>query len=421
MSASKLALLQWEMGQVLWPEQFEAQQEAILAHIGAMAALSGLPSEGLARLTINERQLAIGALQIERLTYVFASGLLIDFPGNAVVGNLNLDPKPAGPVSVYLHVGNEVGDATDLKHYPDEPRRIKRAIHRVELSLKASSDNARESVELMRLTHRDELWTLGDFAPPLLCIGPRASPFLRDTLRAILQGVREVQAQLARRIRDAFLGSDQGAELRRVRSAAHRVLAVLDDHGIDDAVPQQRVALHPYFLYSALREFYMQAATLDDEREVEVLRYVHGDIGPCFERLRQRIESSLAARSLSTQRLEFECRESLYLAGPFADGLRRATDIYLILKPGPGGPLNFEGVKVASPRRIHEVYTRALAGVPLSAFKSSPFAHVYGQDAVIYKVGADDDEWRLAVRDSEVCFPAGRVPAGTSAALMWGI
>ena len=421
MSISKLALLQWEMGQVLWPEQFEAQQEAILAHIGAVAALSGLPSDGLARLTLNEKQLAVGALQIERLTYVFASGLLIDFPGNAVVDNLNLDPKPVGPVSVYLHINNEVRDATDLKHYPDEPRRIKRAIHRAELSLSASSDNARESVELMRLTRSDELWTLGNFAPPLLCIGPRASPFLRDTLNAILQGVQEVQAQLARRIRDAFLGSEQGAELRRVRSAAHRVLAVLGDHGIGDAESQQKVAMHPYFLYSALREFYMQAATLDDESAVVPLRYVHGDIGPCFEALRQRIESSLVARSLSTQRIEFERQASFYLAGPFPEGLKRAGVVFLILKPGPGGPLDFEGVKVASPRRIHEVYSRALAGVPLSPYKSSPFAHVYGHDAVIFQIDASNDEWKLAVRDTEVCFPAGRVPPGISAALMWGI
>lgn len=425
MSSSKLALLDWVMGQVLLPEQFEAQQESILANIGARAELSGLPSDGLARLAIDEDQLAAGAVAIGRLTYVFPSGLLIDVPGNAVVSDLNLDPTLTDGVSIYLHIRTELRDATELKPYLDDPRGVRRSIYSAELSTAASHDHAYASVRLMSLTRRDDRWSLDPYVPPLLRVGVEVWPFLRETLERSLRAVQVVEAQLGRRIKDAFLGSEQGAELRRVRSAAHRVLAVLGDHGVGAAEPHQRVALHPYFMYSALREFYIEAATLGDEHSDALqLRYRHGDLGPCFDELRRRIESSLGASSLSTKRIEFELRAGWYVAGPFPEGLKQATEVFLIVKPSAGGSVNFDRVKMASPRRIDEAYTRALAGVPLTPFKSGSFAHVYGHDAVYFQVGvagnAGNDEWAHAVSDGDVCFPAWRELAGISAVLVWG-
>ena len=173
MSSSKLALLDWVMGQVLLPEQFEAQQESILANIGARAELSGLPSDGLARLAIDEDQLAAGAVAIGRLTYVFPSGLLIDVPGNAVVSDLNLDPTLTDGVSIYLHIRTELRDATELKPYLDDPRGVRRSIYSAELSTAASHDHAYASVRLMSLTRRDDRWSLDPYVPPLLRVGRR--------------------------------------------------------------------------------------------------------------------------------------------------------------------------------------------------------------------------------------------------------
>ena len=78
--------------------------------------------------------------------------------------------------------------------------------------------------------------------------------------------VHAVEAQLSRRIRDSFLGSEQGAELRRVGSAAHRVLAVLADHGLGGAESQQKISLHPYLLFASIRGFFMGAWVLEDEQ-----------------------------------------------------------------------------------------------------------------------------------------------------------
>ncbi|MCY1059596.1 type VI secretion system baseplate subunit TssK [Nannocystis sp. SCPEA4] len=421
MNGSRLALPAWQMGQVLLPEQFDALEEALLAHDAARAAFSGLPSYGLARLALDEDQLAEGALHIERLTYVFPSGLLVDAPGNAVVGNCNLRAVEGNAASIFLHVGKEVTDAADLKVYSDDSTHVTRVIFRAELSLAARREHARESAKLLGLVRRDNRWALDAYAPPMLRVGVEVAPLLRDVLERAARAVQAVEAQLSRRIRDSFLGSDQGAELRRVRAAAHRALAVLADHGFGGAEAQQQVSLHPYFLFAALREFFMEAAILEDEHgDVLRLRYRHGDLAGCFEELRRRIEGCLGASSLSSKRLEFERRAGWYVAGPFPEGLRESREVYLIVKSNSGESLQFDGVKLASPRRIEDVYTRALSGVSLTAFKSSAFAYVYGQDAVFYRLQTEGDaEWSQAVRDGDLCFPAWREIEGIQAVLVW--
>src|SRR5688572_17311775 len=98
-----LAFPAWVMGQVLLPEQFLALQQTILAHIDRRAELGGLPSHELARLRWSEELLATGAIRIDGLTWVFESGLLLDVPGNTVIGNLNLADAKSDAVSLFLH------------------------------------------------------------------------------------------------------------------------------------------------------------------------------------------------------------------------------------------------------------------------------------------------------------------------------
>lgn len=421
MSTAKLAFPGWAMGQVLLPEQFVAQQETIVAHIALRAGLSGMPAHGLARLRIDEELLASGSLRLEAMTYVFASGLLVDVPGNTIVSNANLAELDGDEIAIYLHVGNETTDARGLSRYEDDPRSVRRVVFRAELLPAAQLDDARESAKLLELRRRNERWELGDYAPPLLGCGPGVSPFLRRQLLANLRAVRAVDAQLTRRIKDAFLGQEQVAELRRVSSAAQRVLALLADHGYDEDQRQQ-VALHPYVLFSALRDFYLEAAILQTRRDRATPRYRHEDLSGCFVELQREIEAMLGTTSLSETRLEFERRADWYIAGPFPEPLGRAREVFLVVKPKSGGPVGLEGVKLASPQRIDEVYSRALAGVPLTPMSSASatsFAHVYGYDAVFYEVGVDDLEWRLAAEDGAVCFPALRELESITAALVW--
>jgi type VI secretion system protein ImpJ len=415
-----LAFPAWVMGQVLLPEQFLALQQTILAHIDRRAELGGLPSHGLARLRWSEELLATGAISIDGLTWVFESGLLLDVPGNTVIGNLNLADAKSDAVSLFLHVRNQTCDASDMPQYADDDPSVTRVIHQAELSLEDKHDDTRESGKLAELVRGADGWALGRFSPPLLSVGRGSLPFLRETLESSQRAVERIERHLAGRSIDAFLGADQLSELRRVRASAYRVLALLGDHGLGD--DRQEVALHPYHLFAALRDFYVEISILQGAPpEPWPVRYRHTALATSFEDLRVRIDRYTGESRLVAPRLEFERKADWFVTGTFPEDLCRAVKVYLVIKPGQRGKVSLDGVKLASPHRIEEVYTRALAGVRLVPLESASLSHTYGGDSSLYQVVTQGDmEWSKAVDERALCFRAWPELEGVRAALVWG-
>ncbi len=421
----ELAFPGWMMGQVLLPEQFLALQQTILAHIDRRAGLGGLPSHGVARLRWSEGLLASGSIRIDALTWVFDSGLLLDVPGNAVVTDLNLAEAKGDLVSLFLHVHDRPVDADRLPALEDPEPTVDRVIYDVELSLEDKRSAARESGRLAVLERQGDGWGLWrGFAPPLLGMGSAVSPFLREQSFACMQAVERIQSNLAGRAIDAFLGADQLAELRRVRASAYRLLALLHDHGVGDT--RQEVSLHPYHVFSALRDFFIEVAILqgsapDADANTWPIRYRHGALAECFEVLRKRIDDYKGESRLVAPRLDFERDGEWFVTGTFPDDLCKAAKVYLVAKPGGSGRVSLEGVKLASPHRIQEVHTRALAGVRLSPLESASLSHTYGRDATLCELSiAGNDEWLHAVRERALCFGTRPELEGVRAALVWG-
>lgn len=418
--SSKLAFPGWSMGQVLLPEQFRALQETMLAHVDARAMLTGLPGYGLARLQWSEDLIPTGAISVDALTYVFRSGLLIDVPGNAIITDYNLKDVKVDQVSLYLHVHNQTRDASGIKQYIDDDHSVTRVIYRAELSPEPRIDDARESEKLAELERRDGSWVLGKYSPPVLRLGYGASVFLREDLDRIQKEIERLESQLAMRNAESALGVDQLSELRRVRASAYHALGILADLGVGDG--QQEVSQHPYTLFAALRDFYVEISILQGiAPEGWPIRYLHDDLQLCFSGLTERISRYIGKSRLVQPELDFERSGDWYVTGRFPEALVRATDVHLIVKPGTSGTVDMGGVKLASPRRIEEVYTRALAGVQLVPLRSQNLSRIYGQDAVFYTVQTkDDEEWACAVLEEALCFPAWPELEGIRAALVWG-
>lgn len=415
-----LAFPGWTMGQVLLPAQFLALQETILAHLDRRGELGGLPLHGVARLRWSEELLATGSIHIDALTWVFESGLLVDVPGNAVVSNFNLTDVKGPEVSLFLHVRNRTRDATGLPQYADDEPSVERVIHQLELSLEDKRDDARESGKLAVLVRSGEGWVRGRYSPPLLGVGRSASPFLREELVRCRLAVERIEGNLAGRAVDAFLGADQLAELRRVRAAAFRMLALLADHGVGD--DQQAVCRHPYHVFAALRDFYIEVALLQGTRpEPWPMRYRHGALVESFGEVVQSLDRYMGESRLVAPRLDFERSGDWFVTSTFPEDLCKAATVYLVAKPSAASTVSFDGVKLASPHRIEEVYTRALAGVRLAPLDSASLTHTYGHDSVFYQVVTQADvEWGHAVHERALCFRAWPELAGVRAALVWG-
>lgn len=429
-SYDRLALHRWEMGQVLHPAQFRAQEAALLEHIGLRVQLAGLPSHGVALLRWNDAQLATGDLSISALTVVLPSGLLIDVPGNAVLTprKLGLPAKAAGPVPVYLHLRGErrPDGARDLSRYKTDEPEIRRAIYQVEISAEPGIESEQERMKLAELRFGDGVWALAPYVPPLLRLGSGATPFLRDTLAKVVAALGGFESELVRRAADSVTGAGQLSEVRRMLTALYRVQAVLADHGYGAAT--QAVALHPYHLFAQLRDFYLEAVVLQGKPlEGWPPRYQHDDLRGCFEQLARGLAKSLSVSAVVSPRLPFHRDDHWFIAGPFPDELRRASKVFLLLEraPEPPGadrtaPPALDDLKLASPLRAEEVYTHALEGVPRQEIPSLGFAQTFGQRAMgVFQLDSTSWEWRQAVVEGALCFAVLPGLEACAAALFW--
>lgn len=428
-SYDRLALHRWEMGQVLHPAQFCAQEDALLEHVGLRAQLAGLPSHGVALLRWSEAQLASGDLSISALTVVLPSGLLIDVPGNAVLTprKLGLPAKGAGPVPVYLHLRGErrPDGARDLPRYETDEPEIRRAIYQVEISAEPGIESEQERMKLAELRFGDGAWALAPYVPPLVRLGSGTTPFLRETLTQVVAALGGFESELVRRAADSVTGAEPLSEVRRVLTALYRVQAVLADHGYGAAT--QAVALHPYHLFAALRDFYLEAVVLQGKPlEDWPPRYQHDDLRGCFEQLARGLATSLSVPAVVSPRLPFHRDDHWFVAGPFPDELRYASEVFLLLERGseaPGAdraaPPALDDLKLASPLRAEEVYTKALEGVPRRAIPSLGFAQTFGHRAVVFQLDSTSREWRHAVVETALCFAVLPGLEGYAAALFW--
>ena len=422
-SYGRLALHHWRMGQVLQPAQMQAQEQALLQHIGLRSQLSGLPSYGVARLHWNDEQLRAGEIYIEQLTVVFPSGLLIDVPGNATLTNRSLALPDGGvrEVSLFLHVRHQTRDASGLSQYTgengDEPG-VVRVIYQLELSLLPRLDHAREPLKLAELNFDGDRWSLGGYSPPLLGVGAGVTPFLYEQIERALGMIRAFKAELVRRAGNTLAGTEQMTELRRLLACTYRLEAFFADHGL--GAPTRSVALHPYLLFSALRDFYLDVSVLQGKAiESWPIRYQHDNLAVCFAELVASLMTSMQVQIQVSPRLRFEHDGYWFVTSLFPEELRRARDVYLLIEPGDTGAQYLDDLKLASPRRVGEVYTKQLTGVPREAIPSLSFSQTFGHRALFFQLDCGSEEWLHAVHEGTLCFAALPQFKGISAALFW--
>lgn len=432
----QLALHRWTMGQVLRPEHFRVQENALLEHIDLRTQLAGLPSYGVALLPWSDAQIRRGELSLTALTVVMPSGLLIDYPGNAELTVPRLKP-PSKPetVWVYLYVRDTRDAARDRTAPEGDKPKIERAIYDIEIcaeqELKTEQlKSEQERMTLAKLEFTGDAWRLGPYTPPLLRIGSGTTPFLRDVLERAVQEIVALESDLIARGADSLIGADQLSAVRRSLTSVYRLRAVLADHGYGGAT--RSVARHPYHLFAALRDFYF-AAVAPRRALLERgagggnvpwdLRYEHDDLRGCFEKLVRELGQRAALPALVSPRLMFHREDYWFVASPFPDELRSASKVFLLLESQAGaagaGPPPPADIKLASRLRATEVYTKALEGVPLRAPSSRGFAQTFGDRATVVELVINHPEWQYAVAEGALCFAARAGLENVTAALYW--
>lgn len=394
---NQTARVHWRMGQALLPEHFYAQESSLREEALVRARLSPLPFFGVGALKWDAFQLVRGIVSLEELTLVFASGTLVDIPGNTAPATLNLNTTGQTRAPVYVHLLGEFDIATAEAPDGSSDSAIERIVQRVALSSQPYSDEASQSFKLAEFEKAaDGTWSLlPDYLPPLVRV--TGSPFFERPLQKMRALSDLLHQVLVDEIRDNYLAGQTLIAAREALKALYRFKAFLANVG-------QALHPHPYQVFEAVRDLYIEVCMLRSTEPVELSRpYVHEELAPLLTLLLDRIQGQVQLSRSSTPYVAFTRREGMQLCA-LPEAARKARSVFWLLqKPRVGSKLELGGVKLASESRLATVHQLALRGVPYKRIENPPFHHPFSSEVEFYAL-SEGEEWDHAVREGKLTF-----------------
>jgi type VI secretion system protein ImpJ len=396
--AGKLARVRWQMGQTLLPEHFQAQEEALVTDTIMRFRMSGIPAYGIAALKWNESLISEGVFSIKAMTMVMPSGLLLDVPGNAVADPFNLNVPGTVKVPLYCHVIGDTSSSKSVEESPEaeEEGAIARTIYQLVLSAEQSQRGAYETVKLAEFNKDPEgAWSLRkDFIPPLLQVG--TSPFLLDEFDAFAEALELFQYNLALDAASFLSGSGLFRVEQCLKSVyqAQRFLANL----------RSQVHLHPYYIYEALKNFYIEVCFYKSAVPEHVASpYNHDQLADCFKEVLQPLKEQMKMVEVESPYLPFQFRDGLYQI-ELPPGMREAKEVYLLIQKSQVSKVVWlKDLKLACVSRLPLVHRLALQGVGLKKVDQPSFQHSFGPEVDFFRV-VEGEEWDHALRELSLAF-----------------
>ncbi|MDI3286924.1 type VI secretion system baseplate subunit TssK [Polyangium sp. 15x6] len=418
-----LARPKWRIGQVLLPEHFLGLEDALSAEAALRASLLGLPLTGIARLEWNGDDPRNGVLWVSGLSAVLPDGALVDVPGNARL-SAPLDLKAVGRrrVEVFAHVlppDDEANAEGALE--PPSPKEIPRVFLRVVLSSEASIEGSIGRAELghFEVTTGGQFRLSTDFIPPLVRLG--STPYLAPRLTRLRGELAEIEGALDDLALEAVARGDSAAALFRVRVEARKLGGLLDDM-------DRGVHLHPYPVYSALRNFALELGLLDERAApFAAPPYDHHDLARVFGVVLDEISSRARVPLPEEPAISFVPENGRLVAGDLPPEALGATELYVVvLKNRTADKLPLEGTVLSSPGRLRLVREHALRGMRLVYSPNPPFRHRFGGPVDFYRIvgagssaGEDAREWGAVLRERAICFLMPKELEGLQVLLSW--
>jgi type VI secretion system protein ImpJ len=392
--SGELARVRWQVGQTLRPEHFEAQEGALLEESALRFRLRGLPAYGIAAFRWNESLLREGVVSIMSATLVMPSGHLVEVPNNAVATSLNVNMSGQNEVNVYLHLMQApVEDGDDELHGAGA---LPRVVRQLALSCDQSVPGALSTLKLAELKRAPEGgWQPSpSYLPPLLLVG--ASPFLQKELEELLPALEAFQYKVMMDS-TSYLSGSSLAMVKQCMKSVYRIRRLV-------ANVKSQVHLHPYHLYEALKDFYVEVCFYRDsapQHADEV--YNHTQLATCFRHVLGPLVEQMRTAQKHTPYAPFVLRDGLYrLDLPAA--VQRAREIYfLIQKSQVQRAVGLHEFKLASPSRLIMTHRLSLPGIPLEKADRPMLAHFFGPEVEFYCVQRGE-EWEHALRDGAVAF-----------------
>lgn len=387
----------WQLGQALMPEHFHAQEQSIREELNLRLRMTSAAGWGIGSLRLEGFQLPQGIISIEEMTLVMPSGALIDVPGNTGPANVNIS-SAGSPASVYVHLLKDFDRVSVSKKNELADEGIQRIVQKIELSTRSFSDASDQTFHLadFQCDIHGQWSLLPTYIPPCLQVG--ATPFFAHAIERLDTILRLLQQTLLTEAEENYLAAEGNATNHLTMRGLHSFKARLNDlkAGVD---------LHPYELFSGLRELYIAVCAYRHVHPEEIERpYKHDALAECFSLLLQRLEEQAQPSRKNIPYVEFIPADGLLVCdlSKYSKEVRRARDIYfLVQKPQISARVDLSRVKLACESRIHAVYERSLKGIPFDHLDKPPFQHGLASTIEFYAI-TPGQEWDHAVRENKV-------------------
>ena len=389
------ARVHWHMGQSLLPAHFYAQETSL--HEDVLARFRGMsvPYWGVLNLRWDDFQLQKGMLSIQSMNILLSSGTLLDVPGNANPVGFNLNATGQSRVTVHLHLDYE-GEVVTPDGQVSEDESVERVLHRIKLSSEPYSDRAAEVFRLGVFEKSvDGIWQLDVTQIPPLARSTQ-HPFFDSVMNRTQALCTVLHQLLLEEIQENFLSGQNLLAVRETLKSLYRFRATLTNAGRD-------IHPHPYELFRALHDLYIDLCVLRDTEPASVDVYRHETPYECFNPLLEQLESKAQLSRSDTPYIPFQQQDGMHLC-VLPEEARAAKQIYwLAQKPTVASRLELTGTKLACESRLALVHQRSLRGVPFAPLDSVPFHHSFSSEVDFYRL-SPGDEWDHVIREGRLAF-----------------
>jgi len=309
-----------------------------------------------------------------------------------VATSLNLNVPGTTTVAAYLH----------LLATPAEDREgdsvVPRVVHQLVLSADQTVPDAVSTIKLAELTRGlDGAWQPSpNYLPPMLLVG--ATPFLQKDLTELQAGLEAFQYRVMMDSVSYLSGSSQ-AMVKQCLKSIHRMRRML-------ANIKAGIQLHPYQLYEAIKELYVEVCLYHDAAPQHADEpYNHEQLGPVLRRAIGPLNEQMRGAQKSAPYAAFGLRDGVFrLDLPRA--VHKARELYfLIQKSQAQREVTLNEFKLASPSRLMMTHRLSLPGIGLTKADRPMLAHSFGSEVEFFYVQRGE-EWEHALRDGAIAFYA---------------
>ena len=167
---------------------------------------------------------------------------------------------------------------------------------------------------------------------------------------------------------------------------------------------RSQVHIHPYCVYEALKNFYIEVCFYKSKVPENITSpYHHDQLATCFKEILDPLQEQMKLIQVESPYLPFTFSDGLYRI-QLPPEIRGAREVYvLVQKSHVSKTVSLEDLKLASFSRISLVHRLALQGIGLKKVDQPSFQHAFGPEVDFFRI-IEGEEWDHALRDLSLAF-----------------